>query len=123
MNENVIKALKDAKSQIIEDGWKIPTNDLGSGSAGVDFLRDDNLLDAYIHFAETGDNSECPYTQSLDYVSAANFGEVECEILDEIMEHPKTCGLKREEVLGFVVCHEHYDMPFTLFITHIGAAN
>lgn len=121
MKENVIRALKEAKSQIIEDGWLIPTNDRGSGSAGVNFLKDSTVLDAYIHFAETGDNTECPNTQSLDYVPAANFGEDELEILDEIMEFSNTCGLKREEVQGFIVCHEHYDLPYTLFITHIGA--
>lgn len=123
MKENVIRALKDAKSQIVEDGWWIPTNDRGSGSAGVNFLKDGTLLDAYIHYAETDDNSECPNTQSIDYVPATNFGVEEFEILDEIMEYSNTCGLNREEVIGFIVCHEHYDLPYTLFITHIGAPN
>lgn len=123
MKENVIKALKEAQSQIVEDGWWIPTNDRGRGSTGVNFLKDSTLLDAYIHFAETGDNTECPNTESLDYVSVANFDEVQLEVLDEIMEYPNTCGLNREEVLGFIVCHEYYAMPYILFITHIGASN
>lgn len=118
-NENVFKALNDVKRQIEVENWTIPTNDEGSGSAGVNFLRDTEAVDAYIHFVETDDNTDCPNTESIEYVPVEDFGDTENEVLDEIMQYADTCGLERDEVLGFIVCHEHYDMPYTFYITHI----
>jgi hypothetical protein len=122
MTQNVINALNDVKRHIEVDLWTVPTNDAGSGSAGVNFLRDNqasiDTIDAYIRFAETGDNTDCPNTESIDYVSISDFGEIETNALDEIMQHADNF-VEREDVLGFVVCHEHYDMDYTLFITHI----
>jgi hypothetical protein len=114
-----LDALMDAKRQLDVEGWWIPTNDKGSGSAGVNFLKEGDQLDAYIRFAVTGDNTDCPHTNSIEYVPVANFGDTENEVLDEIMQYADTCNVERDEVLGFIVCHEHYDMPYTFFITHI----
>lgn len=122
MTQNVINALNDVKRQIEVDLWTIPTNDDGSGSAGVNFLHDNqssiDIIDAYIRFAETGDNIDCPNTESIDYVSISDFGEIETNALDEIMQHADNY-VEREDVLGFIICHERYDMDYTLFITHI----
>lgn len=119
MKEIVINALKDIKRQIEVEGWWIPTNDRGSGSAGVNFLKYGDQLDAYIHFAKTGDNTECPNTHRIEYLPVANFGDSEKEVLDEIMQYAHICNIERDEVIGFVVCHEHYDMDYTFYITHI----
>ena len=120
MEENpALDALMDVKRQIEVEGWTIPTNDEGSGSAGVNFLRDTEAVDAYIRLAITGDNTDCPNTDSIEYVPVADFGDIENEALDEIMQYADTCGVERDEVLGFIVCHEHYDMDYTFFITHI----
>lgn len=113
-----INALKDIKSQI-EEGWAIPVNDKGSGSAGVRFLDDTEAIDDYLHFAETGDNEEIPQCKSIDYVAVENFSDTEKNVLDEIMRYAESVNIERDEVLGFVVCHEHYDMDYTLYITHI----
>lgn len=118
-NENVIEALNDAKRQLDVEQWWIPTNDRGSGSAGVNFLKEGDQLDAYIKFAETGDNADCPNTKSIEYVPVADFGDTENEVLDEIMQYAHVCNVERDEVLGFIVCHEHYDMPYAFYITHI----
>jgi hypothetical protein len=40
-------------------------------------------------------------------------------VLDEIMQYAHIRNVERDEVLGFIVCHEHYDMDYTFFITHI----
>lgn len=120
MEENpALDALMDAKRQMDVEGWWIPTNDKGSGSAGVNFLKEGEQLDAYIRFAVTGDNTDCPNTNSIEYVPVANFGDTENEVLDEIMQYAHICNVERDEVLGFIVCHEHYDMDYTFFITHI----
>ena len=121
MEENpALDALMDAKRQMDVEGWWIPTNDKGSGSAGVNFLKEGEQLDAYIRFAVTGDNTDCPNTNSIEYVPIANFGDTENEVLDEIMQYAHICNVERDEVLGFIVCHESYhDMPYTFFITHI----
>ena len=118
-NENVIEALNDAKRQLDVEQWWIPTNDRGSGSAGVNFLKEGEQLDAYIRFAETGNNTDCPNTEGIEYVPVADFDNTEKEVLDEIMQYADTCNVERDEVLGFIVCHEHYDMPYTFYITHI----
>lgn len=120
MEENpALDALMDAKRQMDVEGWWIPTNDKGCGSAGVNFLKEGEQLDAYIRFAVTGDNTDCPNTNSIEYVPVANFGDTENEVLDEIMQYAHICNVERDEVLGFIVCHEHYDMDYTFFITHI----
>ena len=121
MEENpALDALMDAKRQMDVEGWWIPTNDKGSGSAGVNFLKEGEQLDAYIRFAVTGDNTDCPNTNSIEYVPVADFGDTENEVLDEIMQYAHICNVERDEVLGFIVCHESYhDMPYTFFITHI----
>ena len=116
---SALAALMDVKLQIAVEGWTIPTNDEGSGSAGVNFLTDTEAVDAYIRFAFTGDNTDCPNTDSIEYVPVADFGDTENEVLDEIMQYADTCGLLRDDVLGFIVCHEHYDMEYTFYITHI----
>lgn len=120
MEENpALDALMDAKRQMDVEGWWIPTNDKGSGSAGVNFLKEGEQLDAYIRFAVTGDNTDCPNTNSIEYVPVADFGDTDNEVLDEIMQYAHICNVERDEVLGFIVCHEHYDMDYTFFITHI----
>lgn len=120
MEENpALDALMDAKRQMDIEDWWIPTNDRGSGSEGVNFLKKGNQLDAYIRFVVTGDNTDCPNTESIEYIPASRFGDIENEVLDEIMEYAHLCEVKRDEVLGFIVCHEHYGMDYTFFITHI----
>ena len=114
-----LDALMDAKRQLDVEGWWIPTNDEGSGSAGVNFIKEGEQLDAYIRFAMTGDNTDCPNTESIEYIPVADFGEVENEALDEIMQYADTCCLERDEVIGFIVCHEHYDLDYTFYIAHI----
>ena len=121
MEENLaLDALMDAKRQMDVEGWWIPTNDKGSGSAGVNFLKEGEQLDAYIRFAVTGYNTDCPNTNSIEYIPVADFGDTENEVLDEIMQYAHICNVERDEVLGFIVCHESYhDMPYTFYITHI----
>lgn len=117
---SALAALMDAKRQIDVACWWIPTNDRGSGSAGVNFLKKGEELDAYIRFAFTGDNTDCPNTNSIEYVPVADFGDTENEVLDKIMQYAHICNVERDEVLGFIVCHEGYhDMPYTFYITHI----
>lgn len=121
MEENpALDALMDAKRQLDVEQWWIPTNDKGSGSAGVNFLKEGEQLDAYIRFAVTGYNTDCPNTNSIEYIPVADFGDTENEVLDEIMQYAHICNVERDEVLGFIVCHEHYNnMPYTFYITHI----
>lgn len=117
MKENVINALKDIKRQIEVEGWTIPTNDKGSGSAGVNFLSDPEVVDKYLHFAETCDNEDIPQCDGIDYISTEDFGESENEIINQILK----CAdfVERDEIIGLVVCHEHYDMDYTFYLTHI----
>ena len=93
-------------------------NDRGSGSAGVSSIDDASIIDAYLHFAKTGDNSEVPHCNSISYIPAGDFGVKENEVVDEILD----CYgdyVERNEILGLVVCHERYDMDYTFYLTHI----
>ena len=118
MKKNVIKALKEIKGQI-EEGWVIPTNDRGSGSAGVHFLNDTEVIDNYLHFAVTGDNDVIPQCNNIEYLAVDDFSQTENQILDEIMQYAASVNIERDEVLGFVICYEHYDMDYKFYITHI----
>lgn len=118
MNKEVINALRDIKRQITVEGWAIPSNDRGSGSAGVRLLTDEESINAYLDFAEHGDNSHVPQCEDIDYISSDCFGEDENEIISEMMDY---CAdfVEREDVIGLVVCHEHYDMDYTYYIAHL----
>lgn len=117
-NEEVIKALEDMKRQIDVEGWAIYCNDRGSGSGGVSYIDNSEIIDSYLLFAKTGENEEVPHCNHVSYISAEDFDEDDKEVIDEILD----CYGKyvtREEVLGFVVCHEHYDMDYTFYMAHI----
>lgn len=119
MNINVMKALSDIHRQIEAEGCSIPVNDRGSGSIGVGYIdyMNTDTIDGYIHFAESGDNSFAPNCREIEYISVNDFGEEEQEVLEEILD---SCEfLEQDSVLGFVVCHERYDMDYTFYITHI----
>ena len=118
MNKNeAIKALKDMKRQIEIEEWSIPANDRGSGSAGVSLIRDTDAINEYLYFAETGDNSNIPQCDSISYIPVSLFGELENEIVDEILDHVDF--VERNEIVGLVVCDEHYDMDYTFYMAHI----
>ena len=118
MNKNeAIKALKDMKRQIEIEEWSIPANDRGSGSAGVSLIRDTDAIDEYLYFAETGDNSNIPQCDSISYIPVSLFGELENEIVDEILDYVDF--VERNEIVGLVVCDEHYDMDYTFYMAHI----
>ena len=119
MNNKVIKALQDIKRQIEVDGWSIPVNDRGSGSIGVRYIGDVNTdtIDGYLHFAETGNNSFAPQCYDIEYISRDEFGAVEKDVFWEIFY---SCDFTDvNDILGFVVCKERYDMDYTFYITHI----
>ena len=118
MNNKAIKALQDIKRQMV-DGWSIPVNDRGSGSIGVRYIEDMNIdtIDGYLHFAESGDNTFAPQCNDIEYISKDEFGAVEKDVFWEIFY---SCDFTDvNNILGFVVCHEHYDMDYTFYITHI----
>lgn len=117
-DEKVISALEDMKRQIEEEGWQVYCNDRGSGSGGVSYIDNASPIEDYLYFAETGDNEKVPNCHNISYISVADFDEDDKEVIDEILD----CYGKyvtREEVLGFVVCHEHYDMDYTFYMLHI----
>ena len=119
MNINVMKALGDIYRQIEAEGCSIPVNDRGSGSIGVRYIgdRDSILIAKYFHFAIEGDEFFAPNCREIEYISVNDFGEEEQEVLEEILD---SCEfLEQDSVLGFVVCHEHYDMDYTFYITHV----
>lgn len=119
MNNKVIKALQDIKRQIEVAGWSIPVNDRGNGSIGVRYIEDMNTdtIDGYLHFAETGNNSFAPQCRGIEYIPVNDFGEEEQEVLEEILD---SCEfIDQDSVLGFVVCHEYYDIDYTFYITHV----
>ena len=119
-NEKVIKALEDMKRQIEAEEWAVYTNDRGSGSAGVSYIdyKNASAIDSYLHFAETGDNENVPHCTDIYYISVDDFddedNEVVCEILEGYEEY-----VKRDEVLGLIVCSEYYDMEYTFYMLHI----
>ena len=116
-NTIAANALKDIKRQIDIEEWAIPTNDRGSGSAGVSLLNDTEAIDKYLTFAETGDNDDVPQCEDIYYVSKDQFDEEEKEIVEEMLNHVDF--IEANEVLGLVVCMEHYDMPYEFYILHI----
>ena len=117
-DEKVISALEDMKRQIDVEEWAIYCNDRGSGSAGVRQVDNSDVIDDYLNFAKTGDNENIPNTYDIYYIPVEDFDEDDNEVVDEILD----CYgqyVTREEVLGFVVCHEHYDMDYTFYMLHI----
>ena len=117
-DEKVISALEDMKRQIEEEGWTIFANDSGSGSGGVRQMDNSDGSGGYLNFAKTGDNENIPNTYDIYYIPVEDFDEDDNEVVDEILD----CYgqyVTREEVLGFVVCHEHYDMDYTFYMLHI----
>ena len=106
------------KRQIEVEQWTIFANDSGSGSAGVRQVDNSDVIDDYLNFAKTGDNENIPNTYDISYIPVEDFDEDDNEVIDEILD----CYgqyVTREEVLGFVVCHEHYDMDYTFYMLHI----
>lgn len=117
-NEEVINALRDMKRQIEVEQWTIFANDRGSGCAGVRCINDANIIDGYLNFAENEDNENVPFCNDITYTSVKNFDEDDNEAANEILD----CYgeyLERDEILGLVVCHEHFDMDYTFYMLHI----
>lgn len=117
-NKKVINALEDMKRQIEVEGWTIFANDNGSGSAGVRQIDNSDVIDYYLNFAKIGDNENNPNIHDISYIPIEDFDYDDNEVIDEILD----CYGKyfsREEVLGFVVCHERYDMDYSFYMTHI----
>lgn len=117
-NEKAIKALEDMKRQIEEEQWTIFANDRGSGSAGVRQVDNVDVIDDYLKFAKTGENSELPQCESISYTSVDDFDDEDNEICGEIVEQYSEY-VERDEVLGLVVINEHYDMDYTFYLLHI----
>lgn len=116
-NEEVVNALRDMKRQIEDEEWTIPSNDRGSGSAGVSLIRDTSAIDEYLRFAETGDNENIPQCHDIYYISVDDFDDEDNEVIDEMLEYADF--VNREEIIGLVVCDEHYDMDYTFYLAHI----
>lgn len=117
-NEKVISALEDMKRQIDVEEWAIYCNDRGSGSAGVRQIDNPDIIDDYLKFAKTGENSELPQCESISYIEVGDFDEEDNEVVGEILESYGEY-VERDEVLGLVVCNEHYDMDYTFYMLHI----
>lgn len=117
-DEKVIGALEDMKRQIEEEEWAVYTNDRGSGSAGVRYTDDSDVIEKYLNYAKTGDNSEVPHCEGISYTAVEDFDDEDVKIVDEILD----CYgdyFERDEVLGLVVINEHYDMEYTFYMLHI----
>ena len=114
---DAISALKDILFQIVHEGWTIPVNDRGSGSAGVRFVDDAEIIERYLKFATSGDNKDVPSCQDISYISVKDFSEEENEIIDEILNYADF--IERKEIIGLVVIDEEYDCPYTFYIPHI----
>ena len=117
-NEKVISALEDMKRQIDVEEWAIYCNDRGSGSAGVRQVDNSDVIDDYLKFAKTGENSELPQCESISYTAVEDFDDEDKELAEEILENYGEY-VERDEVLGLVVCNEHYDMDYTFYMLHI----
>lgn len=115
--KQVISALEDIKRQIDVENWDIPVNDRGSGSAGVRYINDSNIIDDYLYFSKTGDNSSIPQCDNIDYISVSDFGEDENEIINEILD--VTDFVEKDEIIGLIACYEHYDMDYVFYVVHI----
>lgn len=114
----VINALEDMKRQIEEEEWAIYANDRGSGSAGVRQIDNSDIIDDYLKFAKTGENSELPQCESISYIEVGDFDEEDNEVVGEILESYGEY-VERDEVLGLVVINEYYDMDYTFYMLHI----
>ena len=117
-NEKVISALEDMKRQIEVELWTIFANDRGSGSAGVRQVDNSEVIDDYLKFAKTGENSELPQCESISYTAVEDFDDEDKELVEEILENYGEY-VERDEILGLVVINEHYDMDYTFFMLHI----
>lgn len=117
-NKGVINALEDMKRQIEIEEWAIYCNDRGSGSAGVRYIDNSEIIDSYLIFAKTKNNEKVPHCNDIYYISAEDFDEEDNEVVDEILDYYGEY-VKRDEVLGLVVCQEHYDMEYTFYMLHI----
>ena len=117
-DEKVISALEDMKRQIEVEQWTIFANDRGSGSAGVRQVDNTEVIDDYLKFAKTGENSELPQCESISYTALEDFDDEDKELVEEIMENYGEY-VERDEILGLVVINEHYDMDYTLYMLHI----
>lgn len=106
------------KRQIEIEQWTIFANDRGSGSAGVRQVDNSDVINDYLKFAKTGDNSDLPQCESMSYVAVEDFDDEDKKVVEEILE---TYGkyVKHDEILGLVVCNEHYDMDYTFYMLHI----
>lgn len=117
-DEKVISALEDMKRQIEVEQWTIFANDRGSGSAGVRQVDNTEVIDDYLKFAKTGENSELPQCESISYTAVEDFDDEDKELVEEILENYGEY-VERDEILGLVVINEHYDMDYTFFMLHI----
>lgn len=117
-DEKVIGALEDMKRQIEVEQWTIFANDRGSGSAGVRQVDNSDVIDDYLKFAKTGENTELPQCESISYTAVEDFDDEDKELVDEILENFGEY-VERNEVLGLVVINEHYDMDYTFYMLHI----
>lgn len=117
-DEKVISALEDMKRQIEVEQWTIFANDRGSGSAGVRQVDNSDVIDDYLKFAKTGENSELPQCESISYTAVEDFDDEDKELVEEILENYGEY-VERDEVLGLVVINEHYDMDYTFCMLHI----
>lgn len=117
-NEKVISALEDMKRQIDVEEWAIYCNDRGSGSAGVRYTDDSDVIEKYLHYAKTGDNSEVLHCEGISYTAVEDFDDEDKELVEEILENYGEY-VERDEVLGLVVIDEHYDMDYTFYMLHI----
>lgn len=106
------------KRQIEAEEWAVYSNDRGSGSAGVGYIDNASLIEGYLYFAKTEDNEKVPNCHDISYILAENFDEEDNEVVNEILYYYGEY-VKRDEVLGMVVCQEHYDMEYTFYLLHI----
>lgn len=117
-NEKVISALEDMIRQIDIEQWTMFANDRGSGSAGVRPVDNSDLIADYLKFAKTGNNEHIPNTNYISYIPVGEFDEEENKVVSEILDcYGKY--LEPDEIIGLVVCHEHYDMDYTFYLLHI----
>lgn len=116
--EEVVKALEDMKRQIEAEDWVVYCNDRGSGSAGVRYVDDESVINSYLTFAKSGNNEDVPNCEDVYYISIDECDEDDNEVIGEILNQYGD-DVKRDEVLGLVVCQEYYDMPYTLYMLHI----
>lgn len=106
------------KRQIEEEGCVVLTTDRGSGSAGPSCLGTSDAINEYLFFAVTGDNSSITACRALDYIPLSDFTDYENDIVSEILySYPEL--LQYQNLLGFVVAYEHYDMDYYYYLVHL----